>query len=202
MTLPADLVKYVKKKVILCIALFVLLMCITVAISILTWDYFAARTPLAFHIGVIFWINVIPFFIAKFPWTLIDKTWCGEVVEVSVEEERGAYNPGGVKDKVSSYVKHVIYLNVKLESGKYKRIAVQEFGKRRHVGFEVPNEGDVTKHVDDYSVGDKVYHFYGLKHYYVEKKNLALTECVVCGVKNKKDGDTCVNCGHSLIKNI
>ena len=208
MTLPEDLVKYVKKKVIRCIVLFVLLVCVTVAISILTWDYFAARTPMAFHIGVIFWINVIPFFVAKFPWALIDKSWCGEVVEVTVEEEKGT-----VKIAVGRYwlyVKHVIYLDVKLENGKHKRIAIQDFGSKindigaryNQVSFAIPNAGDVTKHLDDYSIGDRVYHFYGLKHYYVEKKNLALTECVVCGFKNKEENDTCVNCGHSLIKNV
>ena len=205
MTLPADIAKYVKKKIIRCIALFVLLACITIATSILTWDYFATRTPLAFHIGMIFWINVIPFFVAKFPWTLIDKSWSGEVVDVTIEEEKGT-----VKIAVGRYwlyIKHVIYLDVKLENGKHKRIAIQEFGSRindigaryNQVSFAIPNAGDVTKHVDDYSVGDKVYHFYGLKHYYVVKQNLDLSECVVCGFENKKGNDTCIECGHSLL---
>ena len=138
MTLPEDIVKYVKKKVIRCISLFVICLCATIAISILTWNYFSTRTPLAFHIGVVFWINIIPFFIAKFPWTLIDKSWSGEVVDVSIEEKVGAYTIGKY---MGAYPKNIIYLNVKLDNGKNKRIAMQEFGIRRHVGFEVPNEG-------------------------------------------------------------
>lgn len=199
MTLPEDIVKYVKKKIIRCIVLFVLLACITIAISVLTWDYFATRTPLAFHIGVLFWINVIPFFVAKFPWTLIDKSWSGEVVDVSIEEKVGAYTIGKY---MGAYPKNIIYLNVKLDNGKNKRIAMQEFGIRRHVGFEVPNEGDVTKHLEDYSVGDRVYHYYGLKHCFVVKQNASFSECVVCGLNNKKGCDKCANCGHSLIKRI
>ena len=207
MTLPVDLVKYVRKKVIRCIGLFVLLECVTVLICIWTWDYFAARVPFAFHIGVIFWINVIPFFVTKFPWALIDKSWCGEVVDVSIEEKVGAYT---LANFMGAYSKNIIYLNVKLDNGKHKRIAIQDFGSKINdigarydqVSFAVPNAGDVTKHLDDYSIGDRVYHFYGLKHYYVEKKNLALTECVVCGFKNKEENDVCVNCGHSLIKNV
>lgn len=205
MNLPVDVAKYVRKKIIRCIALFAILECVTILISILTWDYFASRTPLSFHIGVIFWINVIPFWISKFPISLIDKSWSGEVVEVSIEEERSTYNIS--MGKCFPYVKHVIYLDVKLDNKKHKRIAIQEFGvrndnKHNRVSCVIPNEGDVTKHLDDYSVGDRVYHFYGLKHYYVVKKNLNLSECVVCGVKNKKESDTCVNCGYSIIKNI
>ena len=199
MNLPNDLVNYVKKKVIRCISLFVVCLCATIAISVLTWDYFATRTPLAFHIGVLFWINVIPFFIAKFPWTLIDKSWSGEVVDVSIEEKVGAYT---VANYMGAYPKNIIYLKVKLENGKHKRIAIREYGRRRHIGFEVPNEGDVTKHLDDYSVGDRVYHFYGLKHYFVVKKNASFSECVVCGLNNKKGCDKCASCGHSLIKRI
>ena len=199
MTLPEDIVKYVKKKVIRCISLFVICLCATIAISILTWNYFSARTPLAFHIGVVFWINIIPFFIAKFPWTLIDKSWSGEVVDVSIEEKVGAYT---VANYMGAYPKNIIYLNVKLDNGKNKCISIREYGRGRHIGFEVPNEGDVTKHLDDYSVGDRVYHFYGLKHYFVVKKNSSFSECVVCGLNNKKGCDKCAICGHSLIKHI
>ena len=71
MTLPEDIVKYVKKKVIRCISLFVICLCATIAISILTWNYFSARTPLAFHIGVVFWINIIPFFFLLIPSIII-----------------------------------------------------------------------------------------------------------------------------------
>lgn len=200
--LPKDIVKYVKKKIIGYVALFVLLECAAIVINVLTWEYFAARTPLPFHIGVIVWICIVPFIILKFPFKLIDRSWRGEIVEISVEEERDAYYPGGVKDKVFPYVKHVIYLKVKLGNGKHKRIAVQEFGRRQHIGVEVPNEGDVRNHLDDYLVGDSVYHFYGLKYNYVVKKNSEQLVCVVCGSKNKKDSDECFKCGHSIIKNI
>lgn len=200
--LPKDIVKYVKKKIIGYVALFVLLECAAIVINVLTWEYFAARTPLPFHIGVIVWICIVPFIVLKFPFKLIDRSWRGEIVEISVEEERDAYYPGGVKDKVFPYVKHVIYLNIKLENGRYKRIAVQEFGRRQHIGCEVPNEGDVRKHLDDYSVGDSVYHFYGLKYNYVVKKHSEQLVCVVCGSKNKKDSDECFECGHSIVKNI
>ena len=84
--LPKDIVKYVKKKIIGYVALFVLLECAAIVINVLTWEYFAARTPLPFHIGVIVWICIVPFIILKFPFKLIDRSWRGEIVEISVEE--------------------------------------------------------------------------------------------------------------------
>ena len=72
--LPKDIVKYVKKKIIGYVALFVLLECAAIVINVLTWEYFAARTPLPFHIGVIVWICIVPFIILKFPFKLILNT--------------------------------------------------------------------------------------------------------------------------------
>lgn len=201
MTLPLDLDKYVKKKIIRCIALFVLLACITVAISVLTWNYFAAKTPLAFHICVICLINIIPFWVAKFPIALIDKTWSGEVVAVNIETKSDAFSAGG---KTYSYTNHQIMLEVKKENGKIVKIMIKEVGEpnvfiTKASGYTVPNQGDIKRFVNYYSVGDKVYHFYGFKYYYVEKKNVEFFDCVVCGSENKKDRETCINCGHSII---
>lgn len=202
MTLSADVVKYVKKKVIRCIVLFVLLSCITVAISILTWDYFSAKTPLAFHICVICLINIVPFAVAKFPKVLIDKTWSGEVVGVNIKTKSDAFSAGG---KTYSYTNHQIVLDVKKENGKTVKINIKDVGEPNTVitkalGYAVPNQGDIKKFENYYSVGDKVYHFYGLKHYYVDKKNIEFYDCVICGCENPKDREMCINCGHSIIK--
>ena len=104
--------------------------------------------------------------------------------------------------KAFPYDKNVIYLKVKKDNGKETRITAREFGIRSHAGFPVPNEGDITQHLNEYSVGDIVHHFYGLKHNYIVKKNSEMIECVVCGSQNQKDRNDCLSCGHSLIKNI
>ena len=204
MTLPVDIVKYVKRKIIRCIVLFAILLSLTVAVSIFTWDYFAARTPLTFHIIVICVINIVPFAVAKFPWTLMDKSWSGEVLDVNIKTKSDAFSAGG---KIHSYTNHQIILDVKKENGKIVKIKIKEVGEPNTVitellGYTVPNQGNITSFVDYYSVGDKVYHFYGLKYYYVEKKKLTLIDCVICGSENKKERDTCLCCGHSIIKNI
>ena len=204
MTLPEDVVRYVKKRVIRCIVLFVLLACIAVAISALMWNYFAEKTPLLFHITLIVLINMVPFFVSKFPKNLIDKSWSGEIIAVNIETKSDAFSAGG---KTHSYTKHQIMLDVKKENGKTVKIKIKEVGEPNTVitktlGYAVPNQGDIKRFVNYYSVGDKVYHFYGLKHYYVEKRNVEFSDCVICGCENQKDREMCVNCGHSLIKNV
>lgn len=198
--LPNDIRKYVNKKIIRCIGLFLILEGVSVAISIFSWEYFATETNLPFHICVLLFLNTIPFCVSKFPFSLIDKSWSGEVFDILVEEERAVNHTSAGRGH--SYIKHVIYLKVRTSNGKERCVAVREFGVRHHIGFPVPNEGDVTKHLNDYSIGDRVYHFKGLDYYYVNKKNSEMIECVVCGSQNKRNRQYCFNCGHSLIKNI
>lgn len=196
--IPNDIVKYVKRKIIRCIGSFLFLEGMVVAISICSWEYFSTKTNLPFHICVLFFLCMVPFYVSQFPISLIDRSWNGETLEVLIKEER-AVNHTSV-GRGHSYVKHVIYLKVRKENGKEKYIAVREFGVRQHIGFPVPNEGDITKHLNEYSVGDQVYHFYGLRHCYVIKRNSEMIDCVVCGSQNQKDRSECLSCGHTLIK--
>ncbi len=145
-------------------------------------------------------VMLFPFAITGVPHKLIDRSWTGIVTEICVKEKTGTYTAGG--GKAFPYVKNVICLKVRKDNGKEKYIFAREFGVRSHAGFSVPNEGDVTQHLDEYSVGDQVYHFYGLKHYYIVKKNSEMVDCVVCGSQNPKERSNCLSCGHALIKNI
>ena len=196
--LPKDVFQYARKKIIRCITLFALLEGVAIGIGILSWDYFFTRTPLPFHIGILLLVCAAPFYFSGFPWKLIDRSWCGTVTDISVEQEQGVCHTSAGRGH--PYIKNVIYLKVKKDNGKEVYIAAKEFGIRHHKCFPVPNEGDVTKHLEDYSVGDRVYHFYGLKYNYIVKKNSDMIECVVCGLQNHKKRDDCLNCGYSLIK--
>lgn len=171
---------------------------VAIVISVLFCEYITANTNVVFYIFVVIFLCVIPFLISGFPFKLIDKSWMGTVTDVVVKTETGTYTAAGVK--AFPYDKNVIYLKVKKDNGKEELILAREFGIRSHPGFSVPNEGDIVKHLNDYSVGDQVYHFYGLKHNCIVKKNSELIECIVCGSQNQKERNNCLNCGHSLIK--
>ena len=199
MKLPKDVAKYATRKAKRCVLIFASLEAVAIIAAVFSWDYFVSRTNPIFHTILLLVLCVTPFVVAGFPWKLFDRSWEGVVTEVYVKDEMGTYTAyaGG---QPRPYPKYVIYLKVRTKNGEEKRIAVREFGLRVHVGFPVPNEGDVTKHVGDYSVGDCVYHFYGLEHYYIVKQNSEMVECVVCGTQNHKDRNDCIECGHSIIK--
>ena len=197
--LPNDIVKYINRKVARCVIIFVILESIAIGISILSWEYLATNTNIVFHICILFFLYIIPFFASGLPFKLIDKSWSGVVTEVFIKEETGTYTSGGSRS--FPYVKNVIYLQVQKDNGKEVRVAAREFGIRSHAGFPVPNEGGVTMHLDEYCVGDRVYHFYGLKHNYIVKNKSEIIECVICGSHNPKERSDCLNCGYSLIKN-
>lgn len=196
--LPKDIVQYVNKRIIRRLIIFVLLGIASITVSVLTWQYFATKTNVFFHIFILILLGIIPFGASGIPIKLIDKSWTGTVTDIVVKTETGTYTAAGVK--AFPYDKNVIYLKVKKDNGKEELILAREFGIRSHPGFSVPNEGDIVKHLNDYSVGDQVYHFYGLKHNCIVKKNSELIECVVCGSQNQKERNNCLNCGHSLIK--
>ena len=197
--LPNDIVKYINRKVARCVIIFVILESIAIGISILSWEYLATNTNIVFHICILFFLYIIPFFASGLPFKLIDKSWSGVVTEVFIKEETGTYTSGGIRS--FPYVKNVIYLQVQKDNGKEVRVVAREFGIRSRAGFPVPNEGDVTMHLDEYCVGDRVYHFYGLKHNYIVKNKSEIIECVICGSHNQKERSDCLNCGYTLIKN-
>ena len=152
--LPKDIVKYVNKEIARCISIFAILEIVAIVISILTYEYFTKSINLIFYIIVVIFLCAVPFFVSRFPFKLIDSSWHGVVTEVTVKTETGTYTAAGTK--AFPYDKNVIYLKVKRDDGKELRIPAREFGIRSHPGFSVPNEGDVTKHLNDYSVGDHV----------------------------------------------
>ena len=162
--LPKDIFKYINKRIARCITTFLVSEIVAIAIGILTYDYFTKSTNMIFSILMLIFLCAIPFFVSGFPFKLIDRSWHGVVTDVIVKSETGTYTAAGTK--AFPYDKNVIYLKVKRDDGKELRIPAREFGIRSHPGFSVPNEGDVTKHLNDYSIGDHVYHFYGLKHKY------------------------------------
>ena len=60
--LPNDIVKYINRKVARCVIIFVILESIAIGISILSWEYLATNTNIVFHICILFFLYIIPFF--------------------------------------------------------------------------------------------------------------------------------------------
>ena len=198
--LPEDIHKYVRKKVVLCVSKFLIFEIIAAAICIylFMWEDFQAKTTIISKCLLIVISVILPCYLSGFPIKLIDKTWSGVVTNVDIREEIGVRSGGGAR--VFNYTKHVVYLTVEKNNGKKSEIPVREFGRRNHKGFSVANEGDVRNHLNEYSIGDTVIHFYALKGYYVIKSKSDMIDCVICGTKNEKSRSECLECGYSLLK--
>ena len=198
--LPEDIRKYVRKKVVLCVSKFLIFEIIAAAIcvNLFLWEDFQAKTTLVSKCLLIVISVIFSCWLSGFPIKLIDKTWSGVVTNVDIREEIGVRSGGGAR--VFNYTKHVIYLTVNKDDGKNIEIPIREFGRRSHKGFSVPNEGNIQNHLNEYSVGDTVIHFYALKEYYVIKSKSDMIDCLICGTKNEKGRAVCLECGCSLLK--
>ena len=196
-TLPADIENYVHKSIAKRIIKCVLLMILFGTILYFWGERMFSFSP-ELKTGAYIVVMLLPFIISGVPIKLIDRSWCGEIIKVHIKEEVAFNTVGGVKG--IPYTKHSVYLLVKTDKGIIKNILAKEYGSKLNNGADVPLQGKIEHHTDDYTVGEKIYHFYGLKNYYVVRNHSDTLDCVVCGSENKRENKTCYDCGHTLLK--
>ena len=202
-TLPSDIENHIHKNIakrIICCALL-LVLCAPVIAFLCTRlnaaEVVELKLRISFYIVI---VALLPFIISGVPIKLIDSTWHGEIIKIDIKEQLAFNSVGGVKG--IPYTKHSVYLLVKTDNGRIKKILAKEYGSKLNNGADVPSQGKIEHHTDDFSVGDTVYHFYGLKNYYVVRTHSDAIDCVICGSQNKSENKTCYYCGHTLIKVI
>lgn len=196
--LPNDISGYVKKKIIKRVLYLFVLIAAFAAANVYLWHEIKDMNMMA-RAAIFITSIILPFVISGVPLKMIDRSWRGEVISVEIKEETGVYMHGG--QYATPYAKHVIILNVKKDNGEIEKVRAAEYGtKNRFRGEDVPNEGDINHHMNDYRKGDLVYHFYGIPHNLVVGSEIHRpTNCVMCGCRNPKPDDKCFNCGYSLI---
>ena len=197
--LPNDICVYVRKKMLKRILCLVVLVALFAAVNVCLWIEFKDMNVIS-RVAILVASVILPFIISGVPLKMIDRSWHGEVISTEIKEETGVYMHGG--QYATPYTKHVIILNVKKDSGEMCTVRAAEYGsKNRLRGEEVPGEGNIQHHMNDYREGDLVYHFNGVPYNLVVCKEVHRpANCVMCGCRNPKTDDKCFNCGHSLIK--
>ncbi len=129
---------------------------------------------------------LIPFIATGFPFCMIDRTYVGITEKVELKSVVAHRTIMPVREGM--YMKHTIYLNVRLENGKIIR---------RKAFVSRPDAEGV---IPDFRQGDRVFHLYGSK--YVVKfpeKTDQLVICAVCGSSSEKHIEYCRNCGSLLV---
>lgn len=201
-SIPSDIKNYVKKKVISCVLFFIFLELVAVGLNVSMFDSLSSILDTWVHILFIVVLQIVPFVISKFPLNIIDKSWRGEVISVDIKTKTDAFFAGG---KTHSFTNHQIILKVKKENDQIVTITAKQVGEPNPettwmLGYTVPNQGDIKAFINYYSEGDKVYHFYKVPFYYIDKLQSIYNDCIICGTQNTSERDDCVNCGFSLIK--
>lgn len=141
----------------------------------------------------------LPFFISGVPLKLIDKSWQGTVTAIDVREGRDSYFLGG---RLWPYTNHNLVLTIEKNDGTvFEYTAISLGVKANNCNNNYYNSGGKIYHqADDFSVGDRVYKYYGFKYLYVIHPNAQVCNCIVCGAKNNNSEEKCWNCRGDIIK--
>ena len=189
--LPEDIqrkvVNSIIKKVFPCIVLEII-----IVLYIVFWGEKSFKmVDLGVRVLIYVVLIIVPFVVTGVPLKLIDRSWKGEIVAINVNMGLvRSVNGRGVRD--GSY----LVLKIKRDDGKIIEHTLNVF---TYANAMKSNRARSEFAEDDYAVGDKVYHYYGIKRLLIIHKDKS-RECVICGANNPEHNDRCFNCGHSIIK--
>ena len=140
----------------------------------------------------------VPFGVSGIPLTLFDRDWEGVITAIDIKTNTDTYFVGG---KPGSYQRNNIVLTIQKQNGKTVKHTAKSLGVKERKWIDPYIVGKIENHVDEFSVGDKVYHFYGFKYnFYVHEPHEEHRHCIVCGTTNNFHSRTCWNCGSELLK--
>ena len=143
-------------------------------------------------------ILALPFIFTKFPFCIIDSTYCGIVERVQIETTTGIKafkdNDQGARTTYNSlkmYEQNTIYLYIRTHDGELIRREV-------FLGM-----ASLQEFIGTDEKGDEVFHLYGTNTVVIlPKENDTHVKCPVCGVVNEKGRETCRECGHTLLSSL
>lgn len=193
--LPEDIQKEVTKSVLKKVIPFAAVEMFLISYILLWGEQSFKMVDLTVRLLIYVALVVLPIFIFKIHKLVADRSWKGEIIGINVE---AGY------DSTQKALFHVNYLilTVKREDGKIIERTVNAFCVRAALPTNVKSShssGKAEYAEDDYAIGDKVYHYYGLSHLLVVHNHNS-RECVICGANNPQENDRCFYCGHSIIK--
>ena len=200
MVLPASLKKLRAKNLIKrCSMCILLLAAITFFVIYYRETIFSYELVPPFAIACIgIAVYSVPFILFKIPHLFFDSTWTGVVTAVDIKTSIGTYSIGG---RHFPYTKNDIVLTVRKENGKTVKCIAKSLGVKEQKWIDPHTVGKIENHVDEFSVGDKVYHFYGFKYnFYVHEPQNEHKHCIVCGASNNLNRECCLNCHHELLE--
>ena len=187
--IPKDIKKYVFKHRIP-YAVFFLALMVLVAFVCVSGEYVSwAGTVLAL---------IVAFFILAglpvFKNNLFDKSWQGEILKIN---DLNVTVPG--KGVIGTYLSFKRYSTF---TANFLIITLKNGDEVFDKTIRMPKNFPVNSLTDIYTPGSRVLHIGGTMHYVALKENQHSYICPVCGIENDTENTNCLDCGHTLIKNL
>ena len=136
-------------------------------------------------------ILALPFVFTKFPFCVIDSTYCGIVEDIEVKMTKDA-RPASYSFKgYTLYDKGVVYLRIRTPDGMLIR-------RKVYGGI-----ASLQKYINKFHKDDEVFHLYGTDTVVVLRgEKDTHVKCPVCGEVNEKENGLCEECGHTLVLDL
>ncbi len=190
MTLPNDLKKYCRNKILKRVIPCAVLLVVFATILGLWGNIIFNTYNKAFQTSCYIVVLLIPFAITGVPHKLIDSTYYGIVKKVDIVTTTD--NDSSIKPtREHLYLRNTIYLSIERADGKL-------IHKKAHSG-----KAQLWQNINMYHEGDSVFHLYGTGTVVVlPDSNDSTVLCPVCASSNNIKDDKCRSCAHSLVKSI
>lgn len=182
--IPADIAAMVRYRNRKRIVAFFIELCAVIAVLIYGWTIPNLEIKNYVAFGIIFLI--LPFVLTGVPFCLLDKSCCGEIVDIEIKTEVRIEK--GTPKMGRPIYKNIVYAKIKLESGKVVRKKVyEELADTKGSRLETLLVGDVVVYVSGMIAVQRISDD--------ERKD---NFCVVCGALRPSKEEKCYNCGHTL----
>lgn len=186
--LPRDLIAYKRKAILKCVIPWFVLEALMIAFLIAAGDdlfQFRAGVGVKYFFYVI--LCLVPFFITGFPWKIMDRSFHGviESVQVKTKVEFSTFRATRENMKYENQV----FLTIRTANGKviHRKVHLKNDPKQEPTNY--------------FKEGETVFHLYGSRYIIVlPTRHIERIHCPVCDDGNDSDTDTCLRCGHSLIR--
>lgn len=200
MKIPDDIRRYVRKRRVLRVTLWLLCMGLFSLAFFSSWDSISESVYTEIRVVIFIIVLVVSIFIFRIPKLFFEKTFIGKIVWLEMIHTTESDMPS--KPTMESLYKRV-WINAVIELENGKRIH-KEIASKRTQRLSVPSKfqrGIVGNFLaNQYCVGDTVVFISGTKFCQVYSEEKESLICVVCGEFSSSDSKKCEHCGHTILR--
>lgn len=199
MKIPKDIRRYVRKRNLLRVALWLLCMMLFSFAFFSSWDSISESIYTEIRVVIFIGVLVVSVFAFGIPKLMFGKSFFGKIVALNVVHKNDNDMRMGL---IESFYRRIwIYATIELANGKKIR---KDIASKRTRGLYIPpkhrKSGVDSYFSNQYCVGDTVIYIAGTKYCQVYSEEKESLTCVVCGEFSSSDSEKCEHCGHTIVK--